>query len=278
MAVDIVINHTNHFWQTPDMIEAVEKIHQYIQSLPYAYNQIITFGACHGGTGAILFSEQLKETRVLALTPQLQFNDPDRPPELTWMWSVWKKAMGLKQIFSFPRKYKSCEYYILYGYHHQGDSIIMQDPKGLPSIVENMDQCHIYPLDTNTHDGLVAFMRTAINFRSVIDSVDAGNPDEVRLKLSPVLIPFARHPDYTPPAVTFGPALPVINIDEISTYCMGKSNTNDAIEQLNEHIINFNHVLRISMSHQLNQLLGFEVVKGIERIDYRSMKEIDHTP
>jgi hypothetical protein len=269
-----MVNHTNHFWQTPDMIPAIDKIHEYIQSLlPHTYEQIITFGMCHGGTGAVLFSERLKATRVFAMVPQLQFNDPERLPELGMAWSMWKKVMGLKQIFPFPRGYKGCEYYIMYGHNHPGDSMIIQDPKGLPAIVDDMKQCHIYPFDSNTHMGISKIIRTTASLQAITDSVGAGDFDGIRLQLSSILIPSAQHPDYKP---TAKPASRVFNIDPLSANfnCMGLCTLDDKSKLLEKVIFSASHLLWIYISNQLNQIFGTEIVTGVDKINYQGIEEI----
>ena len=71
-----VVNLTNHWYKTPEMNAVLDIITKYIQGR--VYENVITYGLSMGGYGAVLFAEQLKANRVLALGAQLQFKDIER--------------------------------------------------------------------------------------------------------------------------------------------------------------------------------------------------------
>lgn len=62
------INRHNHWWQTPEMAQAITVVGSY--GLNRRFRNVTTYGSSMGGHGALLFARSLGANRTLALAPQ----------------------------------------------------------------------------------------------------------------------------------------------------------------------------------------------------------------
>ena len=71
---------SNHWWHTSEMDKAIE------ETLPFLkeYNNVITYGASMGASGALLLSKALGANRVIAIAPQYSINPNIVPEEKRW--------------------------------------------------------------------------------------------------------------------------------------------------------------------------------------------------
>ncbi len=75
-------NRWNHWWQTPEMDEVIDKLHR--ERILSKYKTIVTYGMSMGGYGALMFSERLGAHRVLAGVPQYSIDGEKIPTETRW--------------------------------------------------------------------------------------------------------------------------------------------------------------------------------------------------
>ncbi len=76
------INKGNHWWQTEEILFAIEKLRKEIAG--YAFKRIMTYGASMGAYGALAFSADLRATDVLAFSPQYSIAGTELPLQAQW--------------------------------------------------------------------------------------------------------------------------------------------------------------------------------------------------
>ncbi len=76
------INKGNHWWQTEEILFAIEKLRKEIAG--YAFERIMTYGASMGAYGALAFSTDLQATDVLAFSPQYSIAGTELPLQAQW--------------------------------------------------------------------------------------------------------------------------------------------------------------------------------------------------
>lgn len=72
----------NHWWQSPEVFEALKILREF--GLNEKYSNITTYGLSMGGFGALIFSNELKANRVVAVAPQYSINSEVVPFETRW--------------------------------------------------------------------------------------------------------------------------------------------------------------------------------------------------
>lgn len=175
-----IVNIANHWYQTPEMTDVIEKINQRIQRHPY--ENIITYGISQGAYGAILFSEKVKATRVLAFSPQVHFKDLERAEHRI----KWKKLLKLEPIFLNPVAYNTCDFYIIYAFSNVVDRATVEDKEGLPSIITEPTKLHLYPLNTDNHYLPQTLSRNIL--KNIVEKVDDGDTEKLEDILFPYLV------------------------------------------------------------------------------------------
>ena len=174
-----VVNATNHWYQTTEMKEVIPIIRKYIEGR--VYENVIAYGLSMGGYGAVLFAEQLKANRVLALSPRFQFKDIDRAG-----YGGWRELLNLQPIFSPPQHFNSCDLYIFFGSENERDRAIIEDAGGLPLIVSDPHKRHVFPLKTAEHS-LGFYLQHHSLLKPIVLLVDKGDHDELVKCIDPLI-------------------------------------------------------------------------------------------
>ena len=98
----------------------------------------------------------------------------------------WQKSLNLKPIFSPPRHFNTCDFYIFFGSQNAIDRAIVEDTKGLPLIVSDPQKKHIFPLKTPEHN-MADYLRQQGLLKTVVLLVDKGNHDELVKCIDPLI-------------------------------------------------------------------------------------------
>lgn len=110
----------NHWWQTPEMDEAI----QIIKGLTYLSDEnirMINYGSSMGGYGAIRFSKQLNSDVVIAVSPQFSIDRPVVPFEKRWAKEYSAISASEFGFGNDPLESgisNSSNYYVLFDPHH----------------------------------------------------------------------------------------------------------------------------------------------------------------
>lgn len=74
------ISSDNHWWHVQEAVQAVEAAARICAE----YDEVVGYGVSMGAYGALLFSKQLRLTRIIAAVPQYSIDPSARPFETRW--------------------------------------------------------------------------------------------------------------------------------------------------------------------------------------------------
>lgn len=165
-----IYNTNNHWWQTWEMNQCIDLIKKI--NIKYSFTNIITYGASHGATGALLFSDILKVNFCIALWPRTIFYEDIL---LRSGYHEESKKLGLVKIYE-TKFNKICKYIICYGKRNKIDSSIIDS--FISKDFFDFDNISIYDFNTNKHPFLEEL--NSLNFlKSIIDNITNDNFEDI---------------------------------------------------------------------------------------------------